>query len=114
MNKAKAKQIARSGKITWGDLQATLRRAHEAGATDERRGVVNKGLTKAASYNIFVRYAKEHSSDDVVNKHIYSDWIGAQHIIREFGEFWEGWVPEERPKVEPPPPTHQPPVDCPF
>ena len=95
-------------------LGAEVRAADRRDQHPARRGVVNKGLTKAASYNIFVGYAKRYSSDVVVNKHIYSDWIGAQHIIREFGEFWAGWVPEERPKVEPPPPTHQPPVDCPF
>lgn len=113
MRKSEAEKIVRSGKITWGEIQDTLRRARKAGATDERRAVVNKGFTKATSYNIMCRYAKAYAPDQVVNAGHYNTWIGARHILVEFGCFWQGWRPEKIKKTLPKP-VHQPPIDIPF
>ena len=113
MNKSSAEKIVRSGNVTWGQIQATLRRAYEAGACDERRAVVNKSFTKATSYNIMIGYAKEYDADRVVDGSRYGEWVGARHILIEFGRFWDGWKPERKTKTLPKP-HHEPPIDLPF
>ena len=102
MNYKQAETIAKSGKITWGELQATLQQAYDAGAADDRRGTVNNGLDKATMFNIMSGYAKEYTPDQVVSLKRW-EWLGAVHILREFGEFWEGWMPEIKRKTLPPP-----------
>ena len=114
IGKRKAEQIARSGKITWGEIQATLRRAYEAGAANEDRAVVNKSFTKAAEYNLMCKYTAGYDPDLVVDSGRYSTWIGARHVIHEFGKFWQGWQPERKTKRTLPPPAHQPAIEPPF
>ena len=114
MNRKQAEDIARSGKVTWGEIQDVLHRAFEAGAADERRATVNKGFTKATSYNIMCGYAKGYERERIIDSNRYGEWVGARHILVEFGKFWEGWKPEPQPKKRIPPPTHQEPHEPPF
>lgn len=113
MRKHEAEKIARSGKITWGEIQGTLRRAKDAGATDDRRAIVNKSFTKATNYNIMCGYAKDYDAARIVDGKRFGEWIGARHILIEFGRYWEGWRPERKVKTMPKP-HHQEPIDIPF
>jgi len=114
MRKSTAKRIALSGNITWGELQQTLVRAYEAGSCDTKRAIGNKALSKAASYNVMVGYAQEYPECMVVdNKHAII-WLGAMNILREFGEFWEGWRPPQKPKPVMKDPVHQEAIEPPF
>ena len=113
MNKSTAEKIARSGNVTWGEIQDVLRKAHEAGACDECRAVVNKSFSKATSYNIMAGYAKEYDAAKVVDGSRFAEWVGARHILVEFGRFWNGWRPEQKTKTLPKP-HHQSPIDPPF
>ena len=96
MNKTIAKQIATSGKITWGEIQQTLKRAFDAGKADGRRSVVNKGLSKAHTYNIVGAAIKDYSPDRTISRTNYGEYCGAMHILRDFGEFYRGWKPEPK------------------
>lgn len=113
MRKSEAEKIARSGKITWGEIQATLKRAYDAGAANESRSVVNKGFSKAAIYNVMCKYAKDYDPALVVDSGHYGKWIGARHVLIEFGKFWQGWRPETKQKVQPKP-HHQAAITPPF
>ncbi|HUT02785.1 MAG TPA: hypothetical protein VM163_02710 [bacterium] len=114
MNKATAKRIAQSGQIAWGELQQTLKRAFDAGAANETRGKVNKGLSRASSYTILGNMAKGYAPACSVDPKNPFEWLGAQNILREFGDFWEGWQPEPEPKRVQPEPLHKPAVEIPF
>jgi len=96
MNKTTAKKIATSGKVTWGEIQQTLKRAFDAGRADARQSVVNKGLCKAHTYNIVGVSIKDYSPDRVISRTNYSEYCGAMHVLRDFGEFYEGWKPEPK------------------
>lgn len=112
MNKGLAKKIATSGKITWGEIQQTLKRAFEAGKADGRRSVVNKGLSKAHTYNIVGNAIRDYDPDQIVSRTSYGEYCGAMHILRDFGEFWEGWRPD--PKPPRPAPARTTAVEIPF
>lgn len=112
MNKSTAKKIATSGKITWGEVQQTLKRAFDAGKADDRRSVINKGLTKAHTYNIVGGAIKDYHPDRIISQTNYGEYCGAMHILRDFGEFWEGWCPE--PKQPLPEPAHTQAIEIPF
>jgi hypothetical protein len=114
IGKRTAEKIAKSGKITWGEIQATLRRAYEAGAANEDRAVVNQSFTKAASYNLMCDYTKDYDPELVVDGRRYSAWIGARHVLHEFGQFWQGWRPEPKKRRTLPKPSHQPAIEPPF
>jgi len=101
MRKSDARRIAQSGKITWGELQETLKRAYRAGAANDKQSIVNRSFTKATSFNIMCRYAGKYTAAEFVNPKRHANWLGAQHILREFGHFWEGWRPEEKEVVKP-------------
>ena len=96
MNKTIAKKIATSGKVTWGEIQQTLKRAFEAGKADDRRSVVNKGLSKAHTYNIIGAAIKDYSPSLVISRTNYGEYCGAMHVLRDFGEFYNGWKPEPK------------------
>jgi len=112
VNKSTAKKIATSGKVTWGEIHQTLRRAFEAGSADGRRSVVNKGLSKAHTYNIVGAAIKGYPPDRVISKTNYGEYCGAMHILRDFGEFYEGWRPD--PKEPLPPHATTEAVEIPF
>jgi len=114
MRKGVAKRIALSGKITWGELQQTLVRAFEAGSCDERRAVGNKALSKAASYNVMIGWAKQYFESTVVDTYHAPHWIWAMRILREFGEFWEGWQPPQKERPAMKEPVHQEAIEPPF
>jgi hypothetical protein len=105
---------SRAGEITWGEIQATLKRAYETGAANEDRSVVNKGLSKAVMYNFMCDYTKDRDPDLVVDNGHYPTWIGARHVLHEFGQFWQGWRPEPKKKRTLPKPSHQPAIEPPF
>jgi len=107
MRKHEAETIARSGKVTWGEIQGLLSRAYDAGAADGRRASVNKSFSKGTSFNIMWDYASEHGPNHVVDSRCFGEWIGARHCLVEFGEFWEGWRPEQK-QISLPDPVHQP------
>jgi len=112
MNKALAKQIATSGKVTWGEIHDTLKRAFDAGAANERRSVVNKGLSKAHTYNIVGGAIKDYPPGKIISRTSYGEYCGAMHILRDFGEFYEGWRPEPKPRL--PPNATTPAIEIPF
>jgi hypothetical protein len=113
MRKGEAEKIARSGMIRWGELQETLKRAFESGAANEHRAIVNKSFDKATSYNFMCGYAKKYSPSRIVDNKRYGEWVGARHILVEFGRFWEGWRPECKQKPESPL-HHQVAMEPPF
>ena len=107
MNKARAVRIAKSGQITWGEIQQMMQRAYDAGVTDERRGTVNSSLSKGAAYNILGKIAVRYPPAQAVSPNNHTEWLGARHCLWEFGQFWQGWTPRAKEKPERPPPMHQ-------
>lgn len=114
IGKRTAERIAKSGKITWGEIQATLRRAYEAGAANEDRAVVNKNLSKATVFNLVCEYAVDRDPDSAVDSETPPAWISARRALIEFGQFWQGWTPEPKAKRALPAPSHQPAIEPPF
>jgi len=92
MNKSQAKEIANSG-ITVGQLKATLEAAYTGGAANNKRAVVNKGMSKATVFNIMVKGYQNQNDDTVIEG---AHCISARNILREFGEYWDGEIPKKK------------------
>lgn len=112
MNKRIAREIVERG-ITVGDLRATLKRAYEDGAANDKRSRLNKGCSKAVAFNIMVRGTKGEDSDKVPTHGIHT--IGATNVLREFGKYWGGWTPElPKCRKQPRDYHHEEPIDISF
>jgi len=111
MNKVTAKKIAKSGKVTYGQIRKMLKRAYDAGAANDRRSCVNGGCSKATAYNIFWKgnaNTEKYPDDRVISG---LEYLGAYNALREFGDFWDGWIPETPKKKKMPDYIHQEPLD---
>ncbi len=95
MNKKTARAIAESN-ITVGQVKAMLQKAYEAGAASGSRSRVNPGLSRAIAFNIFWE-AYEKEGDDHIIRGI-GDVLGATNALREFGEYWDGVMPQGKPR----------------
>ena len=112
MNKSTAKKIATSGKVTWGEIQQTLKRAFDVGKADDRRSVVNKGLSKAHTYNTIGRGIKDYPPSQIIGPD-FLEYHPATIVLRDFGEFYQGWKPEAKSKTLPPHATTEA-IELPF
>lgn len=100
MNKTTAEKIIERG-ISWGDLQQMMQRAFDEGAANESRAIVNKGFSKALSFNILWDSIK--GEPPLVGVPIgVSGWHG-RNCLREFGAYWNGWRPAKKQRDWPPP-----------
>ena len=93
MNISTATVISKSGKVTYGQLRDTIRRAYKAGAADDTRSKTNASFSKGAVFNIFCDMLQgndEHPDDELIRGYRYRI---PYHILREFGDYWEGWIP---------------------
>ena len=101
MNKKQATAIARQG-VLCGDIKKMLISAYDDGAADERRSTVNSLFSKGAVFNILWKGTKD--SDD--NK--VESFLAARNALREFGDYYDGYVPfTTEKKPDPPPVQHE-------
>ena len=98
MNRNKAKSIARSG-ITAGQIKDMLRCAHRDGAANDSRSGVNPSFSKAVCFNILWPGHKDMDDEQVIKK--TGDVMGAVNALHEFGDYWNGEVPDIRRRKKP-------------
>jgi hypothetical protein len=92
MNKLDAKKISESG-ITVGQIRAMLIKAYDAGEVNETASKINKGFSKAAVYNIYLKsYEKLGDKKEIKGL----ECLGAKNALYDFGEYWDGWRPEKK------------------
>jgi len=109
MNKTTAKKISQSG-ITVGQIKAMLQRAYAAGAASDKRGKLNPNMSRAAAFNIFWKGYANSPDDKIING---LGTLGARNALCEFGEYWEGWRPEAKRKLQPSGEYHHEDAICP-
>jgi hypothetical protein len=112
MRERLARRISRND-ITYGQLKEMMRAAYDAGAVNADRSVVNSSFTKGAVFNIFWPTIAKREDDELVTG--YGSMKSAEHMLREFGQFWKGWKgwrpPAVPPKLELSAPYHEEPMD---
>ena len=106
MNKRQAHLIAKNEKITVGEIIELLKRAYDNGAANKTQSKINPHFSRAVAFNIFWRSYSEKDKD--ANCH----YLGLRNVLREFGEYYNGEIPE-RSKVPPKPATwdHEPAIN---
>ncbi len=99
MNKSTARKIADSG-ITVGEIRTMLMNAFRDGDVDERRSILNRGMSKAAAFNIYWEGWENDDDSDVIKG---SECISAANALREFGDFYDGAIPPNSRSTRPTP-----------
>lgn len=109
MRKRLARQISKHDNV-YGELKKMMLAAYDAGAANAERSVINPSFTKGAFFNIFWPTIAQKADGELVTG--YGSIKGAEHMLREFGQFWDGWVPVMLSKVVVlPTPHHEEPID---
>jgi len=97
MNRPEAKAIVESG-ITVGQIKAMLKRAYDAGAVNESQSKVNPSVSNSVTFNIFWKACRDENESEVITG---IDELGARNVLREFGDYWEGYRPPKRESFKP-------------
>jgi hypothetical protein len=95
VNKEDAKTISQAG-ITYGQVKGMLKRAYDAGVANDDISTINPSLSRATGFNIFWKAYSVHDDADIVRG---MNELGVASALREFGEYWDGYRPDPRPKM---------------